>query len=96
MIIHYNIYPSNSCSCGSIVRFYVAYPRSVLIAGIADYVRKILDSSLGVCDFFDYQYDTMQGTFRIIMNRGVDAETTIQAMNDLKKEIKLHDFKEYF
>lgn len=96
MIIHFNIYPSNSRTCGSIVRFYVTYPRSVLIAGITDYVRKVLDPSLGVCDYFDWQYDTMQGTFRIIMNKGVDDETTIQAMNDLQRMIKLHDFREYF
>ena len=96
MILHFNIYPSNSCTCGSIVRFYVSYSNPAIIVGIADFVREILDSSLGVCDFFDWQYDTMQGTFRIIMKRGVDNETTMQAMNDLQRTIKLHDFKEYF
>ncbi len=85
--MHYNIYPSNSCSCGSIVRFYVSECEPVDIVAVSDFVRRTFDTSLGNCDYFDWQYDTMQGTFRIIMQRGVDDETTIQAMNDLKRKI---------
>lgn len=87
MILHFNIYPSNSCSCGSIVRFYVSDCNPVDIVAVSDFARRTFDKSLGSCDFFDWQYDTMQGTFRIIMQRGVDDETTMQAMNDLKAKI---------
>lgn len=87
MILHFNIYPSHSCTCGSIVRFYVSECDPADIVVIANYARKTFDTSLGSCDFFDWQYDTMQGTFRIIMQRGVDDETTMQAMNDLKEKI---------
>ena len=87
MILHFNIYPSNSCSCGSIVRFYVSDCNPVDIVAVSDFARRTFDKSLGSCDFFDWQYDTMQGTFRIIMQRGVDDETTMQAMNDLRIKI---------
>lgn len=89
MILHFNIYPSNSCTCGSIVRFYVSECEPHMIIKIAELARKLLDKSLGTCDLFDWQYTTMQGTFRIIMQRGVDDETTKQAMNDLKQRLVL-------
>lgn len=87
MILHFNIYPSNSYSSGSIVRFYVSECEPHMIIKIAELARKFLDPSLGICDLFDWQYTTMQGTFRIIMRCGVDNETTMQAMNDLKVKI---------
>lgn len=87
MILHFNIYPSNSCTCGNIVRFYVSDCEPHMIIKISKLARKLLDKSLGTCDYFDWQYETMQGTFRIIMQRGVDDETTMQAMNDLKAKI---------
>ena len=87
MILHFNIYPSNSCTCGSIVRFYVSECTPVDVVAISDFARRTFDTSLGTCDYFDWRYDTMQGTFRIIMQRGVDDETTMQAMNDLRIKI---------
>lgn len=87
MILHFNIYPSNSYSSGSIVRFYVSECEPGDVVAISDFARRQLDTSLGNCDYFDWQYDTMQGTFRIIIQRGVDDETTMQAMNDLKVKI---------
>lgn len=89
MILHYNIFPSNSCTCGSIVRFYLSECTPYDLVSITEYARNKLDSSLGVVDLFDWQYDQKQGTFRIIMNRGVDTETTMQVMNDLKGKIQL-------
>ena len=87
MILHFNIYTSNSCTCGSIVRFYVSECEPHMIIKTSELARALLDKSLGTCDYFDWQYTTMQGTFRIIMQRGVDDETTMQAMNDLKRKI---------
>lgn len=89
MILHFNIYPSNSCTCGNIVRFYVSDCEPHMIIKISKLARKLLDKSLGTCDYFDWQYETMQGTFRIIMQRGLDDETTMQAMNDLKQRLVL-------
>ena len=87
MILHFNIYPSNSCTCGSIVRFYVSECTPVDVVAISDFARRTFDNSLGTCDYFDWQYEMNHGTFRIIMQRGVDDETTMQAMNDLKVKI---------
>ena len=91
MILHYNLYPSNSRSCESIVRFYVSECEPIDIFFVAKRIQEKLDSSIGNCDFLDWQFDTMQGTVRIIMQRGVDHETTMAVMNDLKIKL-LTDF----
>lgn len=90
MVLHYCIYPSKTYTCGSIVRFYISNISPLYIASIAEYVRESMDKSLGKCDLFDWEYETDSGTFRIIMNRGIDEEITMQAMNKIKDCVIKH------
>lgn len=87
MQLHFNIFPPKSPRYEHIVIFYISECAPQDLLTITQYVRSTFDTSLGTCYFFDWEYELMQGTFRIIMQRGVDSETTMQAMNDLKEKI---------
>ena len=88
MILHYNIYPSNVQSAGHIVRFYLSDCDPVYIVILCNYIHDRLDSSIGTCDYMDWDYKSGIGISRICIQRGVDLETTKVAMDQLQEELK--------
>lgn len=88
MILYYNIYPSNMRSVGHIVRFYLSDCEVINIVHICAYMRDKLDSSIGVCDFMDWDYKSGIGTARVCIQRGVDLETTKVAMDQMQEDLK--------
>ena len=87
MILHYNLYPSNSYVIGSIVRFYMSECDPMEMVHITKLIPYILDSSIGACDFCDWDYKSDQGSFRITLSRGISDEAAIEAMNILKEKL---------
>ena len=88
MILHYNIYPSEMRSVGHIVRFYLSDTDPVYIVILCNYIQAKLDSSIGICDYMDWDYKSGIGIARVCMQRGVDLETTKVAMDQLQEELK--------
>ena len=88
MILHYNIYPSEMRSVGHIVRFYLSDTDPVYIVILCNYIHEKLDSSIGTCDYMDWDYKSGIGIARVCMQRGVDEDTTKYVMDRLLEELK--------